>query len=409
MSRSNAPQKTSRSLQEKVITSPSELAKCCEQLVACQRFGLDTEFVGEDSYHPKLCLIQVATARGLFLIDPQTVGSLDSFWKVVTNPNHVVIVHAGREEVRLCQLWSGLTPANLFDLQIAAGMVGLTYPLSHGKLVHQVLGIRLSKAETLTEWRNRPLTKEQIQYAYDDVRYLLPLWEKLSTQLDILDRLPWAREEFERLKTGAMLSEEMILPTSEKWRKLRGIGSLDRRGLAVVRELYEWRELAAARANRPARTIVRDDLLVEIARRNPGSSRDLKVIRGVPKQSLEAIFQVVKRVHTAPTEEYPIVVEKEQDPAQLNLIAHLLTAVLGDLCSKKQLATNLVASQQDIRQMVRSHYYQRHYPDDTPLFQGWRATHILPELEAVLRGERVLRIKDLQAADPFQVEDIKPC
>src|SRR5947209_20485915 len=112
-----------RPLAEEIITEPGELAQFCEYLATCSAFGFDTEFVGEDTYHPRLCLVQVATAERLILIDPVTTGPLDAFWKLVVDRDKQVIVHAGREEVRLCRLWTGQTPSGLFDLQIAAGLV----------------------------------------------------------------------------------------------------------------------------------------------------------------------------------------------------------------------------------------------------------------------------------------------
>src|SRR5262249_192484 len=209
-------------LAEQAVTEPAELAACCEHLASCRRFGFDTEFVGEDTYHPRLCLIQVATAERLILIDPLTVGPLEAFWKLVVDPANLVVVHAGREEVRLCRLWTGQTPGNLFDLQIAAGLIGLAYPLGNAALVSQLLQIQVRKGETLTEWRSRPLTPQQIQYALDDVRYLLQLWRCVSARLAELGRSEWAREEFARLVTNAAPE-----PAMEKWRKLRGIGPLD--------------------------------------------------------------------------------------------------------------------------------------------------------------------------------------
>src|SRR5262249_7891128 len=156
-----------------MITRPEELGPCCEELAKCGVIGFDTEFVGEDTYHPSLCLVQVASPRKLYLIDPLSVGPLDAFWRLIVDPTRVVVVHAGREEVRMCRLWAGSPPGNLFDIQLAAGLIGLAYPLSHGSLVQQVLGITLTKGETLTEWRHRPLTPAQLRYAYDDVRHLL--------------------------------------------------------------------------------------------------------------------------------------------------------------------------------------------------------------------------------------------
>jgi ribonuclease D len=389
-------------LPEQVVTEPQELAACCEYLAGCQQFGFDTEFVGEDTYHPHLCLVQVATAERLILIDPLTAGPLDTFWKLVVDPAKQVIVHAGREEVRLCRLWAGQTPGNLFDLQIAAGLVGLAYPLGHAVLAGQLLGVQLAKGETLTEWRNRPLTRQQVRYAFDDVRYLLPLWAKLSNRLEKLGRSDWAREEFGRLANHAAPDETQGPPTAEKWRKLRGLGSLDRRRLAVVRELFSWREQTAARTNRPPRTIVRDDLLVEIARRNPQRLRDLQVVRGLPRRDLPAILEAVERAHALPIEQCPIAAEREIDPPQVGMVVNVLTAVLGDLCARDRLASNLVATNADVRLLVRARFQGAPPPAESILTHGWRSAHILPRLLEVLEGRQGLRVANVRTAAPFE-------
>jgi ribonuclease D len=388
-------------VQEVMISQPGELADCCAFLASCSSFGFDTEFVGEDTYHPRLCLVQVATTDRLFLIDPLSVGPLDAFWNLVVDPARVVVVHAGREEVRLCRLWTGQTPGNLFDLQIAAGLVGLVYPMGHGTLVNQVLGVHLPKGETLTEWRHRPLTPSQIRYAFDDVRYLLPAWHRLTARLENLGRLDWAREEFARLATNATPEET----ANEKWRKLRGIGSLDRRRLSVVRALFGWREETAARTNRPIRAIIRDDLLIEIARRNPTRERDLQVIRGLPHRDLEAIVRIVTQAHSLPLEECPPVVGREQDPPQVALISSVLTAVLGDLCARHRLAANLVANTSDVKMLVRARQAGVELAEESSLTRGWRAAHILPDLLAVLEGRRFLGIADVNKTAPFTYKD----
>jgi ribonuclease D len=391
-------------LPEQIITRPEDLGPCCEYLATCGTFGLDTEFVGEDTYHPRLCLVQIATAERLLLIDPLTVGPLDAFWKLVMDPAVRVVVHAGREEVRLCRLWGGRPPGNLFDLQLAAGLVGLAYPLGHGTLVSQVLGVQLAKGETLTEWRDRPLTRAQIRYAFDDVRYLLPLWERLTARLEKLGRADWAREEFARLVTSATPEEGV----PEKWRKLRGLGSLDRRRLAIVRQLYAWREDMAADANRPARTIVRDDLLVEIARRNPTRERDLQVVRGLARRYLAGILQAVEEARALPQEQLPRQADREQDPPQVGMVSSVLLAVLGDFCARQRLATNLVANSQDVKGLVRARQQGAPPPEDSLLTQGWRREHVLPELLAVLEGRRAVSVRDVAAEAPFAFVDVPP-
>jgi ribonuclease D len=392
-----------RSLPEQLVTEPQELSTCCVYLASCSVFGLDTEFVGEDTYHPHLCLVQVATPERLILIDPLSAGPLGNFWKLVTDPSHQVVVHAGREEIRLCRHWSGSPPGNLFDLQVAAGLAGLAYPLGHATLVSQLLRVQLTKAETLTEWRDRPLSRAQIRYAFDDVRYLLPLWQRLSRRLENLKRTDWAAEEFARMCQSALPEEGPV----EKWRKLRGLGSLDRRRLAVVRALYTWREETAARTNRPTRSICRDDLLVEIARRNPARERDLHNVRGLPRRDLRAIVEVVEKAGATPLEQCPTQADREQDPPQVQLVAGVMNAVLGDLCVRQRLAPTLVATSQDIKLLVRSKYHKIPLSSESLLAQGWRAAHILPELLAVLEGRRSLRIANLRAENPLDITDIE--
>jgi ribonuclease D len=394
-------------LPERLVTQPAELAACAEELARCQRLGLDTEFIGENSYHPQLCLIQVATGEALYLIDPLTVGPLDAFWAVVVDPAREIIVHAGREEIRIGYLACGKTPANLVDLQIAAGLAGLGYPLGHGPLVKEVLGIALSKGETLTEWGKRPLTRSQIRYAFDDVRFLLAIWDKLSNKLDDLGRRAWVREDCDRLIEAAIPNAPADMGLSDKFRKIRGVGALDRRRLAIVREIFTWREEAAAKHNRPPRTLVRDDLLIEIARRNPTKERDLHVIRGLPKRDLEAIVQAVERARALPIDQCPVVAERDQDPPQVGMVAAILMAVLGDICARQHLAANLVATTQDIKLLVRSRFQGTELPAVSLLTQDWRQEHILPELLAVLDGRRSLRVNDVRAEGPLAYQDAR--
>jgi ribonuclease D len=388
-------------LREEIVAHPRDLEACCIEVAKYPHFGFDTEFVGEDTYHPSLCLVQVATPDCLYLIDPLSAGPLDAFWQLVVDPARVVVVHAGREEVRLCRLWTGRTPGNLFDLQLAAGLMGLAYPLGYGALVYQLLGAQMAKGETLTEWRHRPLTGAQIRYAFDDVRHLLPAWRRMSARLEQLGRSEWAREEFARLAVNAAPEE----PDAEKWRKLRGIGSLDRRRLAVVRALYSWREETAARTNRPIRAILRDDLIVEIARRNPTRERDLQVLRGLPRRDLDAILQTVAEARGLPLEDCPIVCGREQDPPQLAWIANVLIAVLGDVCIRRNLAPNLVASNNDVKLLVRARRAGQSPPSSSLLGVGWRREHILPHLLDILDGRSLLRIADLMSDAPFDYTD----
>jgi ribonuclease D len=391
-------------LTEQFISRPEELAEFCDHLATCSAFGFDTEFIGEETFVPELCLIQVATVQRVAVIDPFAVPQLDVLWRLVTEPQRTAVVHAGREEIRVCQRNAGRVPLRLFDLQIAAGLAGMPHPLGHGALIERLLGMRLSKGETRTDWKKRPLTERQLQYAFDDVRYLLPAWAVLAKRLQERGRQEWLEEESAAL-TRRSLNEERGV---ERWRKISGIGGMDRKKLAVVRALNEWREKKAARQNRPVRSVLRDDLVVEIAQRNPRQPHDLEVTRGVAKRDVEEIWEAVQEARALAPEQWPATVRREEDSPQLAPIAGVLNAVLADLCARLELAPSLVANANDLKQLIRSLLRGDGVPAGCPLAAGWRATAILPELVAVLHGERSIRVADLRCAAPLEVKPFPP-
>jgi ribonuclease D len=380
------------------IGSPIEFQQCCDQLSSQIVVGFDTEFIGESTYHPQLCLIQISTAERLFAIDPFSVGPLDRIWDILTEPTRAVVVHAGREELRMCQKSCGRMPAGVFDTQIAAGLVGTGYPLGYANLVQQTLDAPITKAETLSDWSRRPLSPKQLAYAFDDVRYLLPLHGRLSKKLADSRRIKWMAEESESAKDQARLDRS----DSERWRKLRGIGALDQKRLAIVRELYEWRDRAAERQNRPARTILRDDVMVDIARRPPRFERDLVHLRGVPLQDRPAIFEAVERGRHVPPERWPAMPEREIESPSINALAGILQAVLLDLGARWSIVPGMIATTSDVKRLVRARIENN--PDllaSTEFASGWRAEHIVPVLDDVLSGRRSVRIGDLRGAAPL--------
>ncbi|MFO0805293.1 MAG: HRDC domain-containing protein [Gemmataceae bacterium] len=382
-------------LPEHVVADPVHLAPCLEHLARSPIIGFDTEFVGEDAYRPELCLVQIATEAGLYVIDPFACGPLDRFWEILTDPAKTIVVHAGREDLRICNFAIGRSP-RVFDVQLAAGLVGSSYPIGYAGLVQELLGLRTSKGETLTDWRRRPLQPGQIRYAFDDVRFLIPAWKKLTDKLKKHDRLAWAEEEFGGFVKKAVADDV----TLERWRKVKGTGGLDRKALAIVREVYGWRDGFAQRVNRPPRMLLRDDLIAEIAKRAPRTLEDLQMLRGLPRGEPEAILEAVRRARKLPPEELPELEPKDNDPAHVLLLASLLGVVLSDLCSRKRLASNLVASGQDLKAVVRAKALQTETPD-VPLTRGWRADHILPELLAVLEGRHAVRVVKPNSSAPL--------
>lgn len=384
-------------LPENLVTHPAQLVACLEQLAQAPVIGFDTEFVGEDAYRPELCLIQVATADKLFVIDPFSCGPLDGFWQLLLDPARTTVVHSGREDVRICFFQAGKPPANVFDVQLAAGLLGFAYPVGYGGLVGDLFGQRMSKGETLTDWRRRPLLTAQVRYAFDDVRYLLPIWKKLSDRLKRHGRTEWAKEEFQGFVNKAVADDEVV----EKWRRVKGIGGLDRRGLAVAREVYRWREAFAERVNRPPRMLLRDDLIAEIARRAPSKLDDLQSLRGLPRGAPEAIHEAIQRAKALPADQLPEVETRENDPPHVVLLGNLLGVVLADFSARNRLAPNLVASGQDLKAVVRTRAAGEPLPE-VPLTRGWRSKFVLPELLALLEGSHAIRIVRPKSASPLE-------
>jgi ribonuclease D len=393
------------SVEERFIDEPGKLQEAVDHLAQAGIIGFDTEFVGEHSFHPELCLIQVATPDRLMLIDPQTAGPLDAFWDLLKTGQVLVVVHAGREEIRQCIRATGVAPLRCFDVQIAAGLVGLGHPLGHASLVNQLLGANLSKTETLTDWRTRPLTPQQVRYAYDDVRFLLPLFKKLRDKLARLERLEWAEDEFARL--GVLATDESP-SNKERWRKVKGASSLLPRQLAVLRELFAWRQEKAEQLNRPIRTLIRDEIMVDLIKRDPRSVQDLVGMRGlgIARRDLESLLQAIERGRQSPTDQHPRMPEKELDPPQVSVLIDFLQVILGHLALQMKLSPSLVCTVSDLRTVVKS-ALQESAPGTSLLDIGWRAKHIRPLLDAVLNGEYALRVGKLETSVPL--EFTMPC
>ena len=243
------------------ITTDSQLIRYCHRLAKCRVIAFDTEFVSEDTFRPELCLIQIAADGELAVIDPTAIEDIRPFWVVLAANGHETIVHAGRSEVDFCLDAIGRPPSNLFDVQIGAGLAGMEYPTSYGALISRLLKKKLGKHETRTDWRRRPLSKRQIDYALDDVRHLAEIRNILGQKLEAAGRVDWWPEEMAR-----WLDKLDESRNHDPWRRVSGNSGLDARSLAILREIYAWRNEEAAHKNRPAKRVLRDDLLIEIAK-----------------------------------------------------------------------------------------------------------------------------------------------
>lgn len=385
-----------------IIDRQQQLGELCDRCRAEGRFGFDTEFVMEDRYGSEVCLIQVATGTTVAIIDPFLGLKLEELWELVGDDQVETVVHAGQEDLSLSVQHTGRIPRRVFDLQIAAGLVGLDFPISLQRLVQGTLHVRVHKSKTLTNWRRRPLTAAQIRYAAEDVVYLPALHEQLKTRLGQLGRTAWAAEEF-------AWYENMLLyrPTEEdKLQRLKGMGAFKGRQLAVARELLAWRDEAAKRVNRPPRVLLKDHLVVEIAKHGLTDSAEIRELRGLnlSNQNLRTVCRVVTDALATPSNSWPTPKPRDEETPREATLAALATAVTRSYCFDHQLAYGLVATQRSIRQLVR--HCTIHEPADratVELLNGWRGESIGMMLYEVLSGKRVIRV---QPGDPEPTLDV---
>jgi len=366
--------------------------------------AFDTEFVSEHTFRPELCLVQVAFADEQVAIDPYECGDLVPFWEIVVAEGHETIVHAGRQELLFCLEAVGKPPANLFDVQLAAGMIGFEYPAGYGTLVNRLLGLKAQKGETRTDWRRRPLSEAQIDYALEDVRHLARFRELLGQRLERLNRQEWFKDEMLSWQTDIDNSR-----TSERWRRVAGSSGLSARSLAIVREVWNWREQEAARRNRPTKQVLRDDLIVELAKRRSDDPKQIGAVRGMERGDLRRavpeLAEAVSKALALDDQELPENVRLESN-SHLTMLGQFLSSALGSICQQAEVATSLVGTPSDVRDLVAWRLGETNgSPKEPPsLARGWRAHVVGHLIDDLLAGRVAIRIRDPHSEQPLAFE-----
>jgi ribonuclease D len=386
------------------ITTTDQLSELCAQLSTCPWIALDTEFVAENTYRPELCLIQVSTHRHLAIIDAMAVDDVRPFWQAVVDGAHETIVHAGRGEMEFCLEAVDRLPTNLFDVQLAAGLAGIEYPAGYGTLVAKLLGESSQKHETRTDWRRRPLSRRQLDYAVQDVYYLGMIRDRIYARLDEMSRLTWMKEE-----TQTWCEDLCRATSSERWRRVSGNSGLDQRCLAIVHELWKWREGEAKRRDQPARRVLRDDLIIELAKRQTADAKRIRAVRGMERGDLsrriDDIAACVQRALALPVEQCPPRTPRETVP-QLSVLGQFLFAALASVCRQARLAPNLVGGPNDIRDWIG---WRLSAADDSralpKLASGWRAEFVGQLFDDLLSGKTSIRIGDPASEFPLILDN----
>jgi ribonuclease D len=387
-----------------LITRESALRELSEKVLKAKRCAIDLEFVPERTYEPVLCLVQVATEDGAHLVDPLAITDLSPLWDALNSDDMLVVLHAGSQDLDLIYGLSGSVPQNVFDTQIAAGFAGFGYPVGYGKLLNQLLSVSIAKSESFTDWTTRPLTDSQIEYAIDDVTHLLPMYEKLTEKLKELGRFDWVLEECIRLSNIERYQHDK----SQDFLRVKGASSLSRRGLAVLQCLCDWRNSEARRVNRPARSVISDNTLLELARKPPKEVNDIQRIRGIRIDQIRAhgqqMMQSIEQGRRIQEEECPTWPSSRIPPKKEVLLADVLFAGLKVMTYDVDVATELVATRDDLQALVRLHREGKLDVARLPLLQGWRWEMAGKKLASLLEGSELTMKFNPRNDPPVQIQ-----
>ncbi len=360
-------------------------------------FAIDTEFISERSFRPRLCLVQIAYGESVespevVAVDPLAIDDLSALVEIVLDPAIEKILHSGQQDMMIFFDRAGTPPAGIYDTQIAAAFLGYGDSVGYTKLVEAALGVRLPKAQAFTDWSRRPLSEEQVEYALDDVRYLPRLRESLGEKLDDLGRSEWLDEEFK------VYGDINFYRRNPETLYLRFRGARNLRGLeiAALQELALWREELAAERDQPRGRVISDEALFEIARRLPKNPKDLATMRALHprwiKRHGDSVLRLLRDVRKRPPETYPAPPDPSPKDSTLTPIVDLLEVLLKSRAQSLGLSAGLIATRTQLYRLVQS--ARAGAPDsELPVLQGWRGRLIGQNLLELLEGRCAISVE----------------
>jgi ribonuclease D len=369
------------------ITDSNELAQFCEQQRGADFITVDTEFIRDHTYWPKLCLLQVAGPDDARIIDPLAPPiDMSPLFDLLGDAGVLKVFHAARQDLEIFFHLTGNVPTPIFDTQVAAMVCGFGDQASYEKLAAQLAGTQINKASRFTDWSRRPLTTSQLEYALADVTHLRRVHERLTQRLEKSGRARWLDEEMAGLTNPAIYRAD----PEDAWQRVKS-RSGNARYLAVLKELAAWREREAQTRNVPRGRILRDEVLISIAGHEPKAVADLDNMRGLPKRFSEdsrgeEILAAVSRGLAIPDDKLPRAPQRKNLPSGIGPLTDMLKVLLKRACESHDVAPKLVASSSDLERIAAS--------DDTniPALHGWRREIFGEQALAFKRGKLAISV-----------------
>jgi ribonuclease D len=353
------------------VATDAALAAAAPRWHTAPALALDTEFVRERTFYPRLGLVQICDGQATYLIDPLPLRAIEPLAAVLGDPRVLKVIHSASEDVEVLWRATRAVPSPLFDTQIAAGLAGMAPGLGYQKLVHAVLGVELAKGETRTDWLRRPLSAEQLRYAVDDVTCLFALYRDLRARLEGAERLAWALED-----AAALLDTERFTPRPlEAYRRVKGTQRFDRRRFGALRLLAAWRDDEARRRDLPRSFVVKDEALVALATRAPGDAAELAKVSGLDARQIardgEHWLALLAEAAALPEESLPPLPVQPVATAAGRALEKALREIARARAGQLGVVPEILVTRRPLEELVRSTLLDRRptLPGD---LTGWR-------------------------------------
>ena len=373
-----------------IITQSKDVEAFCKELSAHDFITIDTEFLREKTYYPKLCLIQLSCPeKQAIAIDPLADGiDLDPLYDLLSDNAILKVFHSGRQDLEIFYNLTQHVVTPIFDTQIAAMVCGYGDSVGYEKIVRQVTGAQIDKSSQFTDWSLRPLSDKQLHYALGDVTHLVDVYLDLKAELEKRGRIDWVFQEEEILNDPATYENDPY----KCWERIK-IRSPKPKSLAVLRELAAWREMHAQRRDVPKNWVIRDDALVDMANQSPTNEKQLAKIRNVSKEMAGGkmgahLLEVIGKALNSDKKHWPKPKKKPQMSAEVQAVTDILKMLLKIQSAQHDVAAKIIASAADVEAIA--------WDDnaDVPALKGWRYEVFGQEALAVKHGKLSIGIKD---------------
>lgn len=367
------------------IDSNARLAAFCAELGQASHCAIDTEFLRESTYYPILALIQIASDDLLGCIDPLAIDEFEPFTELMTRDSLLKVFHSPSQDLEILYQKFGQVPAPVFDTQLACAVLGYNHQISYADLVRQITGVRLEKKHTRTDWSRRPLNQDQLDYAMDDVRYLLPVYVELQAELETSQRGQWIEKDLRAMADPSNYQQDM----DSLWKRLKGVQKLKGERLQIASDLCRWRERLAQKHDRPRRWIAKDDALIEIARQKPANPNELASIPELSQKTVrrhgDELLQIVAGAASVDSRLWPRHDKFKNLSAQQLALGDCLMALCRKIADDNSIALATLATRKDIDNLIIDQKSSR-------LTQGWRFGMAGEQLLNFIHGQSRLSV-----------------